>query len=636
MDTESGSTPSGGDASPRPSEDLENSSPITPASFTHNHVVADCHLKNFNQVIDALKSAADRVSTSHHSGHKYASMHALLLSWEGDDLGVGTEVANLGDVLSNQYAFDVRQWEIPMKKSTIKLTKLIVDWTEEYEREDNLLLVYYGGHGRMDSSRQAIWSNRRNRDELYAEVKWSGCEEVLHESISDTLFLLDCCHAGSSISQALKGFSETIAASGFEYIAPPPGPHSFTNALTRILFDWSRSPHSFTIAALHAEILTYLKIIPPDQLTRDGLRLATASSSMEMEKFEWRRTPVHYIRSTYKYISSIILAPKARETTPFIDLRNLHLPKPTNSPRVVLSISLTEDIRADDAESCRRWLTDFPLPTEDITVEAVFKSFSTVVLISVALEIWDVLPEIPGCNFVCYSQSKNLLGHPLTPHSTQKHSVTFTQPDSWWPPTENNQRHGIAHQPDNSFERKPMSVPAESIFLGKSVTKSSRPNLKIGVPGHSRYSGPLSEAGSVEEASPEGMAASGPGQRDDSLGLGIVLPPASPSPKAMPSLGAKGPPNPFARPFMEGSFKKDDMEIDTPVSASSSRFSNDLGVSPTAMYGRDEADSPLDLTAFDLLVQESGLPPHQDEYSDHCESSTTSTLWQGSKDKNDG
>lgn len=260
--------------------------------------------------------------------------------------------------------------------------------------------------GQSESSRTqpgrviAYRNSRRKRDEMYAELKWSGCEEVLHESASDTLFLLDCCHAGSSISQALKGFSETIAASGFEYIAPPPGPHSFTNALTRILFEWSRTSQSFTIAALHAEILTYLKIIPPDQLTRDGLTLATASTSMEMRTFEWRRTPVHYIRSTYKYISSIILAPRSEYRETSISLHESHISKPDNSPRVVLSISLTEDIRADDAESCRRWLTDFPLPTQDITVEAVFQSFSTVVLVSVALEVWDVLPEIPGCNFV--------------------------------------------------------------------------------------------------------------------------------------------------------------------------------------------------------------------------------------------
>lgn len=85
-------------------------------------------------------------------------MHALLLSWEEDDLGVGEEIANLGNVLVDQYAFEVRYWQIPVKKSTIKLTKLTVDWTEEHEGDDKLLLVYYAGHGWMDSSRQAIWS----------------------------------------------------------------------------------------------------------------------------------------------------------------------------------------------------------------------------------------------------------------------------------------------------------------------------------------------------------------------------------------------------------------------------------------------------------------------------------------------
>lgn len=105
-----------------------------------------------------MHQAAGRLSTSHQSEHRYASLHALLLSWEEDDLGVGEEVYNLGNVLRNQYAFDVRYWKIPVKKSTIRLAKLIVDWTEEHEGEDKLLLVYYAGHGWMDSSRQAIWS----------------------------------------------------------------------------------------------------------------------------------------------------------------------------------------------------------------------------------------------------------------------------------------------------------------------------------------------------------------------------------------------------------------------------------------------------------------------------------------------
>ncbi|KAF7533891.1 hypothetical protein G7054_g6701 [Neopestalotiopsis clavispora] len=163
MNSESCSTASG-DTSSRPSDDSETDSPSTPPSFTHNHVIADCHLKNFNHVLNAFKStdpwhqAAERLSTCHPSGHKYASLHALLLSWQEDDLGVDEEVDKLGFVLLDQYEFDVQYWKIPVKRSTFELTQRVLNWTAEYEGEDELLLVYYAGHGWMDSSRQAIWS----------------------------------------------------------------------------------------------------------------------------------------------------------------------------------------------------------------------------------------------------------------------------------------------------------------------------------------------------------------------------------------------------------------------------------------------------------------------------------------------
>lgn len=78
--------------------------------------------------------------------------------------------------------------------------------------------------------------------------------------------------------------------------------------------------------------------------------------------------------------------------------------------KVILSITLTEDVPENGSpEACHRWLASFPLPTRDVKVEAVYQSLSTVVLVSIPVETWDLLPEIPGCHFVCFANSENLL-----------------------------------------------------------------------------------------------------------------------------------------------------------------------------------------------------------------------------------
>ncbi|KAH8647775.1 hypothetical protein BX600DRAFT_443120 [Xylariales sp. PMI_506] len=405
--------------------------PLPPGlSSTHNTAAADCHLKNFNEVVDAFRSAAECVSSTQRFQHKYTTLHAILLQWEHDDIGVDQEITRLSGVLQRSYGFQVQQWRIPLKNPILKLTRLITNWVEMYDNEHNLFLLYYAGHGKIDSSSQVIWANRRSTDQYYAELNWSGCEDILHESESDAIFLLDCCHAGASVSRPRKGFSETIAASGFEYIAPLPGPHSFTNALIRVLCDWSRIHTTFSMAALHAEIITYLKMMPSDQLAADGLTVANATSVMLGYSVEWRRTPIHYTRSSNNYATSIILAPQKQPEPGFLSLNQLPqsevamIPEGAATSREILSINLTEDIRADDADSCRKRLTSFPLPTHLITVEAVYNSFSTVVLISVPVKVWNVLPDIPGCQFVCYTRSRNLLDFRKSNRDSQTSSYT--------------------------------------------------------------------------------------------------------------------------------------------------------------------------------------------------------------------
>lgn len=119
----------------------------------------------------------------------------------------------------------------------------VLKWAESYDHEHRHFILYYAGHGRIsDPGRTVAWykyvvefppvvpekptrilHSRFQQDDLYQELEWAGCEEVLLEAASDQLFIFDCCYAAGAISTGFRGVSETICVTGFESIAPRPG-----------------------------------------------------------------------------------------------------------------------------------------------------------------------------------------------------------------------------------------------------------------------------------------------------------------------------------------------------------------------------------------------------------------------------
>jgi hypothetical protein len=62
-----------------------------------------------------------------------------------------------------------------------------------------------------------------------------------------------------------------------------------------------------------------------------------------------------------------------------------------------------------DAAACSEWLSAFPALAKYAKVQSVFKSHSTLLLVSVPVMIWDLLPEDSACSFIGYVCSDNLL-----------------------------------------------------------------------------------------------------------------------------------------------------------------------------------------------------------------------------------
>ncbi|KAK0127369.1 hypothetical protein ONS96_006918 [Cadophora gregata f. sp. sojae] len=415
-----------------PSDSLDEATPLSgPLSMTHDTRRADYHMKDLEAFARDLQNAADRAFPNEgRAKARYNNVSVLLLRWEDDKMNVEWELDDLQKVFRD-YGFNTDRWLIPSKNSHLKLMSKVVDVVEENDGSGNLVIVYYAGHGGINSSRGATWTCKQ--DPAYASLEWSAIQTLFEKADFDVLLLLDCCAAASAAPAVGSAVTETIAACGFESIAPLPGRYSFTNALIEVLEDWIDSP-PFSAAMLHNKVLSILKHERPERM-QNGKR----------RKLECRRTPIHIVATSDPTLPSIELGRRmtrrvgmsgASSSTPSSSAQcpagqsgsscTSHTPPSREQgyqqelvnhiqgdeyevPRVIISLAL-EKHQNLSSESCQKWLASCPTLVKYAKVEAVYNSFSALVLLSIPVFIWNLLPENAACSFVGYVTSTNFLG----------------------------------------------------------------------------------------------------------------------------------------------------------------------------------------------------------------------------------
>ncbi|KAH7004659.1 hypothetical protein EDB82DRAFT_56746 [Fusarium venenatum] len=399
------------------------SSVCLPPLSTHDTEKSHHHIENFERFIEDLQTSAKRAfPNSDYS--RYSDVQVLLIQWDEDELQVEDEVNELRRVF-NLYNFTTTKFRIPTSNSHRKLNQKVLSFVEEHENEDTLLIIYYGGHGVINKARQSTWSCKR--DKSYATVEWSAIQTLFETAKCDVLLLLDCCAAASAapLTERTTYMMETIAACGFETWTSSPGAQSFTHTLIEVLKEWA-SQIPFSAAMLHNEILTRLKHAPPDRSSQGVL-------------VESRKTPTYIVSTSNARASSITLGKMPEEESGSISSSRA-IPDPSlrdftervqsdtclsaedriqallatdakgqrAAPHVLLTVALEED-QVFDAASCARWLKQFPLLATHVSVEAVYRSYSTLLILSVPVVVWNLLPEHPATQFVGYVRTRNLL-----------------------------------------------------------------------------------------------------------------------------------------------------------------------------------------------------------------------------------
>jgi hypothetical protein len=251
-----------------------------------------------------------------------------------------------------------------------------------------------------------------------------------------------------TVSPNIVGTKETIAACGFEAQAPEPGAHSFTCELIEVLDKW-KSKAPFSVAMLHSELLANLRHPKPKR-------------DMFGKMVESRRTPVYVVTTSCAKTVSIELARRSSKpmdctnnSRPRKRQRLLSNPTPANEedaenlpslaatsqtlnstfdaarpeepdieryaqdqlnkvlpegdlsiPHVLVSLALDGE-QLLETEAWNKWLSDCPSFVKYARIEGMYKSHSTLLILSVPVIIWNLLPDNQACSFIGYVSSTN-------------------------------------------------------------------------------------------------------------------------------------------------------------------------------------------------------------------------------------
>lgn len=403
---------------------------------THDVSLADEHIPQVENFVADLQEAVNAIRSSPNEG-RYKEVHCLTLSWTADNLGVKKEIQELQSVLSRLYRFEIHEYEIHGEKPGRDTQSQVATFLREHDDKDNLLILYYAGHAMpsRQGSEAPIWAATDKTDT--PTVSSGGIQAVFEEADSDVLLLYDCCHsAHPAVTVSGHGVTEVIAASGFEAQAPGAGNNSFTHSLIQALTQACRGP-PFSVAKLHEMVLRSLKSRTRDHLkdARTGEIWTDIDGHPVLQRHP-TSTPIHCFLTEERPHRGIVLAPlpvktlelsgslhsKGSSGTSEVPLNSeSSRPESQNSSKtdvssssgtnVLLSIRLQKDYFKEDmsenVRSWREWIRNIPPEAKDIKIEAIYESFSTLVLLTLPITLWNLLPNNSAYSFVGFVTSHN-------------------------------------------------------------------------------------------------------------------------------------------------------------------------------------------------------------------------------------
>ena len=188
-------------------------------------------LEQFEDFADAVYKSLEELIVNRHSRF-YKSVHVLFLAWIIPPI---PEIEQLAQVFQNKLHFTTERYDMRYDIPTGEMEELLLLKLEAAVRShagaDELLIIYYAGHGRLDMDGNTVtWQPTENSptpDDIdQRQLNWSTIEDRLNNSIakeSDILYIVDSTYkhrnyptdnAGYPISGGTKGLMGTSQAAG--------------------------------------------------------------------------------------------------------------------------------------------------------------------------------------------------------------------------------------------------------------------------------------------------------------------------------------------------------------------------------------------------------------------------------------
>ncbi|KAI0444182.1 putative subtilisin [Xylaria telfairii] len=190
----------------------------------------------------------------------YQDIYVLLICWEKAIAEFANQREKLHEVLANLYGFEIELINIPSERPDRFLIDKINKAKDKYDKEGNLLIFYYGGHGVTEKG-QLFLTRTSRRLESDDDLEWIEVQKpLLKRSKADFFIILDCCYAASAIElhhEVGNNAIDILLASGIEGKAPLRSNYSLTWKLSVALDKLHREP--FRTWFLHRELVLYQK-----------------------------------------------------------------------------------------------------------------------------------------------------------------------------------------------------------------------------------------------------------------------------------------------------------------------------------------------------------------------------------------
>ncbi|KAM5353639.1 hypothetical protein ACJ41O_000289 [Fusarium nematophilum] len=344
--------------------------------------------------------------------HPYTDVSVLLLRWDEDE-SVDEDLVALEQVFQKQYKFRTERWQIPtVPNPSIKLGVQMASFLE-HARANQLLIIYYAGHGYVSSDGQLFWACNAREDA--AKLKWDGVRCLFEDAQSDILLLLDTCSVPDPPMAGSHGVKQAIAACTSERSPSDSSERSFTSNLVEVLHKLS-SGRPFTAQRLHEDVLS---------LKQQQLAQAPRLSNGGTANSPAFQHPV-FIPLTPGKSQPLSLAPMATRAHPgsqngtdtegqsgrdreeqlidpesVVDLR-------FEEHRVLVCTTFVGDA-SPDMSFFSQWLHNTPPLGDKIAVEGMFLGPPTMLLISMPHSIWNVVQHDKVCCFLGYISSHNMI-----------------------------------------------------------------------------------------------------------------------------------------------------------------------------------------------------------------------------------